>query len=369
MASTFQVTLRTIDRIWPHPSADRLELASVKGLAYQFCIQKGVYTEGERVVYFPVDSLLPQWIIDALGLWGKDEAGVVTRDDMGRVTKTMLVGVEQNRLRTCVMRGEISQGMIAPAKELPIIDADTLIGTDVTLLLGVRKYDAPESMFPGAVMHPMIECVGVYDLEGADNYLEIVDLLMDIPVCVTEKLEGTNTACVRTDDGRLAVLTRTCEIEEIPGEPNTYWDCARKSGFLDVVKDIPAPTFPAAAVAIRSELIGPGVQKNIYGLKTAELRCFDIKVGTDYLSVDDWLRYIPEARRVPVLAQGVTLRDWLAGRTIAEASNGKSVLDPNRLREGIVIKPMVEQTVLWPNGSNRRLILKQRSPQYLAKEK
>lgn len=377
MSSTFQVTVRTLDRIWPHPGADRLELGSVAGLAYQFCLQKGLYTVGQKVIYFPVDSQLPQWIIDTLDLWGKDESGQVIRDAAGRVTRTMLVGEGQNRVHTVALRGEISQGMVCPLEELryaaKVRDVDpkglpSEDGADVTAVLGVTKYDAPESLYPGAVLHPMIDAVGVYDIEGADNYLDIVNLLMDIPVCVTEKLEGTNMAVVRTEDYRLAVLTRSCEIEEIPGEPCTYWDVARESGFTDYVKVIPAPSFPASAVAMRAELIGPGVQKNIYALKKATLRCFDIKVGDRYLDVEEWLHWVPKQYQVPVLAKGITLREWLAGRTLQEASNGKSVL-ADRLREGIVIKPMVEQKVLWSTGSIRRLILKQRSPQYLSKEK
>jgi len=78
---------------------------------------------------------------------------------------------------------------------------------------------------------------------------------------------------------------------------------------------------------------------------------------------------IPEHMRVPTIAYDVVLRDWLAGRTIQEASNGRSLLAKDRLREGIVIVPMVEQKIQWKDLSMKRLMIKQRSPQYLAKEK
>ena len=73
--------------------------------------------------------------------------------------------------------------------------------------------------------------------------------------------------------------------------------------------------------------------------------------------------------QAPTLGYNVTLREWLNGRTIQEASNGKSLLAPDRLREGIVVVPMVEQKVQWGDLSVKRLMLKQRSPAYLAKEK
>ena len=121
--------------------------------------------------------------------------------------------------------------------------------------------------------------------------------------------------------------------------------------------------------AVRGEYIGPGCGRgNYYDLKAPELRVFDIKVGTRYLPVQQVTGRVLTSERVPVLAEGVTLREWLDSRSLPEASNGMSVLNPNRLREGIVIKPMVEGLVDFGVGDpNRRLILKPRSPKYLAK--
>ena len=66
---------------------------------------------------------------------------------------------------------------------------------------------------------------------------------------------------------------------------------------------------------------------------------------------------------VPVLHVG-TLREWLDGKTIKEASNGESELHPV-LREGVVIRPLEEQR----DDKFGRIIIKQRSPEYLAKSK
>ena len=56
-------------------------------------------------------------------------------------------------------------------------------------------------------------------------------------------------------------------------------------------------------------------------------------------------------------------RDMLEA-SIKEASNGISLLAPGKLREGIVIVPEEEG---WSQRLGGRLILKQRSPNYLAK--
>ena len=406
MASTFEVTVRTIDKIWPHPSADRIELLSLKGLGYQLCGQKGLYHVGQKVVYFPVDSQLPPAIIDKLELYGKDEAGNVIRDEMGRATKTMLVGDNQSRIHTVSLRGEISQGFISPLEELlsemsfevqetrditnpapsgefQEVDPSSIPdGTDVTVLLGVTKYDAPESILKGAKLLAFPDGVTPFDVESAGNYPDVVELLMDTLVWITEKLEGTNHGLIRLPEGRHAVCARNNEVEELPldeldenGKPHPRypgWEAVRSryaEPWQILLEQIPRPEFPIVPVAIRGELIGPGVPKSFYPVKEPVLRCFAIKVGPHYLDAEVVRGIIPQHMQVPTLAYNVTLREWLAGRTLAEASNGKSLLAPDRLREGIVVVPMVEQKIQWPNGSIKRLMLKQRSPAYLAKEK
>ena len=62
-----------------------------------------------------------------------------------------------------------------------------------------------------------------------------------------------------------------------------------------------------------------------------------------------------------------TLRTWLKGKTIKEASNGPSTLKPDVRREGIVIKPVQELYAEF-GGRSQRVILKQRSPEYLNAE-
>ena len=113
--------------------------------------------------------------------------------------------------------------------------------------------------------------------------------------------------------------------------------------------------------------------KNIYKLEEHCVYLFDILVGTgvnkryldgrDYLGITrDRLRGVNQ-RIAPLIATDVVLKDWLDGRSVQEASNGKSLLRSKTKREGIVITPMVEQQD--PNVG--RLILKMRSPDYLAK--
>src|SRR5215470_1276464 len=98
--STFAVTVERIGRIWKHDNADLLEMASLEGKAYDFVVGKGDFQSGDTVIYFPVDSLLPDWICSRLNLTGK------------------LAGRDKNRVKTVRLRGNISQGVVCNPRQL-----------------------------------------------------------------------------------------------------------------------------------------------------------------------------------------------------------------------------------------------------------
>jgi hypothetical protein len=70
---------------------------------------------------------------------------------------------------------------------------------------------------------------------------------------------------------------------------------------------------------------------------------------------------------VPCLCLGDTLKEWLDGQTVQEASDGPSRLNLNKKREGVVIKLMKEDRETQLDGFSGRLFIKQRGPKYLAK--
>jgi ATP-dependent RNA circularization protein (DNA/RNA ligase family) len=99
-------------------------------------------------------------------------------------------------------------------------------------------------------------------------------------------------------------------------------------------------TGPDAQFAIQGELIGPGIQGNIYKLSKPEFHVFDVYnvVHGDYLK--------PVYRRalvqrmglthVPVLNEGTALPGGVD--ILLEFAEGKSRLNPAQEREGIVFK-------------------------------
>jgi len=347
--SLFKVCIETIGWVGPHPNADRLDLAKVTGLAFQFCIGKDEYKVGDRVLYIPIDSVLPDNIIEKLNI------------------RNFLAGAKKNRIKTVQLRGQISQGLVCKPGAVDL-EGDLIPGEDLAPTLGITKYEPPEIFQAGARLLPLPDGLGRYDIEGADRFMNIIELLMDQPVYITEKLEGSNESILNADPEPVVCQHGNLILLDDPTQPNSYVDTARNQGLFTMVREIQVKVDEGSTAALRGELLGPGIQKNIYALKKHEIRMFDVKIGHQYLDAETFEAAIPENQRVPVISKGKTLREWLAGRTVQEASNGMSLLNPKIRREGIVIKPMVEQCVDFGDGHLQRLIIKQRSPEYLAKE-
>lgn len=346
--STFAVTIERIASIWPHSNADRLELARLASMTFQFAVAKGIYQSGDQVVYFPLDSLLPQDLIDRLGLDGK------------------LSGKQKNRIKTVRLRGEISQGVVAPIAE--VLPAGQYVeGQDVTTVLGVEKYEPPAVVDTNGRLTALPATVGVYDIEGADRFPDVAEALMDVPAIITEKLEGSHFAATLEADGTFSVSQRRHRIEPVPGAEHTWWKVARQMDLRAKCEALMAAYPGAQVVTLRGEMVGPRIQGNIYGLADHRVYLFEAEINGQAISAPEFAALIVQMewadQAVPHLLRAeTTLREWLAGRSVAKASNGASQINPSVAREGIVIRPAAEG---WHDRIGR-LIIKQRSPEYLA---
>lgn len=352
--SDFAVEVRRIESITQHDNADRLEIGRVEGLDFQFIVGKGEYEPGDWVVYFPVDSVLPQSLIEKLGI-------------------KHLSGKQQNRVKTVKLRGKISQGVVIPAND--VFEAVRCIGVfsigdDVTEILGVTKYEPPPVFENGANLLPLPYGMNPYDIQGYERYPEAVAQLMDMKCEITEKLEGMNFSITVNVHGEVWVNQRNFTIQEIDGHEHAFWATARKMGVIEAAhRCLGAYSYPAETLTLYGEFLGPNVQGNYYRLMKHTIRFYDITAGYRFLSPNDAYTHTVHSGAnlsmpwVPTLWHGM-LREYLQGRTIAEASNGPSAFNPSVAREGIVIKPL--DTMCYSKEMQGRLIIKKRSPEYLA---
>lgn len=363
----FDVTLRRIAEVIPHPNADRLDIVHLEDYDYDSIVQKGQLAAGEMVIYFPVDSQLPADFIQALGLEGKLSHGM-PGDDGVRL---------QNRVKTAKLRGIVSQGIVAKPQALPLtpdIQAyfeTAKAGSSVTEILGIVKYEPPTIAGKDGTLVGLPDRVSKYDLESAQSYASVVAHLLagNTRVMVTEKIEGSHWFVTRTRDGGYGVGQRNYLIEPVPGQEHIWHRAARIGGFEGVTQAL-LDQFPdVERVTIRGELVGPGITGNYYNLQAFRIYVFEIEFDGEPVNVTLFKSLVDSLNltMVPLLAYDVTLAEALvaAGQESVKAfSNGPSALSPKHLREGIVIRPMDELNDETLGG---RLILKQRSPDYLAK--
>lgn len=364
--STFAVTMEIIGEVSPAENSDNLDLVRLESKDYQFITQRGLYEVGDVVVYFPVDSLLPMWIVEALGLEGKLAHGAVPENE----------GEERlrNRVKTIKLRGNLSQGVVCTADVLmdanKHLDRKIFKQNDVTADLGVVKYEPPVISSHTGDLIAMPEMVSTYDIEGAQNHPEVVQMLMQVPVYITEKMEGSNWWCSIDQLGNIMVGQRNYAIKPVEAGEHDWWKVFRVGGYEQALRDMAhelsnmtgEPTLQR--LTLRGEIIGPGVQGNYYKLKDHKVLLFEIERNGKPLKASRFVELTTEhdLEVVPTLAYNVSLQSWLKGRSVVEASNGQSELI-QRKREGIVIKPVNERL----DANLGRVFIKQRSPEYLAK--
>lgn len=161
--ANFAVTVERLQAIEPHPNADRLDLAVVG--EYRSIIRKGQHAEGDLVAYIPEASILPDVLIEEMGLTGR------------------LAGKQANRVKAIRLRGIVSQGLCYPARE------GWVEGQDVTEELGIIKYEPRLPAHMGGVIYNASRdrCLR-YDVE---NWKRWPDVLQDgEEVQFTEKIHG-----------------------------------------------------------------------------------------------------------------------------------------------------------------------------------
>jgi RNA ligase (TIGR02306 family) len=342
----FGVTKETISEINVHPNADKLEIAKLKNCSFQFIIGKAQLKVGDEVLYFPIDSLVPENVQEILKIKGK------------------LSSPNSSRIKTVRLRGSISQGLVGKLESFNDLISSEMTSEEITEKLGVTKYEPPAIMCKNADLRSLPFGLNVYDIEGCERYGDVVDMLMEQNVIVTEKMEGSNFS-ITYNGSDLYVNQRRHSIFQKDGEEHTWWRVAKEQDFTNLIKKIQSKYGYGTVVTLYGEMVGPSIQGNIYKFPDNRIYLFDMNVNGAWVNHKDFMNTLTEfganKYHVPILSEGKTLKEFLNGKKISEVSNGNSVF-AETLREGIVIKPEIEQVI----HSFGRLIVKQRDQQYLA---
>ena len=344
-------SIQSIAQVEPIENADAIE--RVRVLGWWVVCKKGEYTVGDQVVYCEVDSLLPERpdfeFLRASSFKPAIEEG-------GK-----LVRQAGFRIRTVKLRGQISQGICFPLSILPN-DVSHDLGDDVTETLNIVKYEPPlPSGLTGRVKGGFPGFLSKTDETRVQVLESVLEQHRGKSFVMTEKVDGASfTAFLR--DGEFGICSRNLWMDETD-DNNVAARLA--TSFRLKVKLESIQTKYGFQPAIQGELLGPGIQKNKYGLGGVELRIFNlIDIATlrcvdhaDFAGMLDTvdLNAVPE---VGVIELNHTVDE------LVKLSIGKSLLNKNVQREGLVFRPLVEEHEPTLGG---RLSFKVINPKFLLK--
>lgn len=361
--STHRVEVVKIDEILPHGNADRLELAKIMG--WQVVTGKGNFQPGQLALYIPVDSILPNSL------------------EMRLFPVGSKITLKKGRVRSIKIRGQMSQGMIIPLADLNdelialgkldflgdgIGHAQFKEGEDWAEDLGVTKYEPPEVSAPAMMRAKQASKNQINpnfkkytDIENIKWYTNV--FAEGEQVYISEKLHGTSARygyVPRHFQGfmapvRAAVVgflakwgivkshqfvfgSRNCQLHT---GTNKSWYKEDVYSKILLQEDIKAKLQPGECVY--GEIVGHNIQKNYtYGCKEGEhmFYVYDVMVDGKWLDYPAFTRYCSDRKFNPV--PKLYVGPW-SQEVHMKYRDGDSTLGGQKIREGIVVKPVVDE--------------------------
>lgn len=303
--------------IQPIPGADAIVVATVKG--WKVVVKVNEYKVGDLAVYYEIDSFLP----------------IRPQFEFLRKSSYKRMGSSEGfRLKTIRLRGQISQGLLTP---IPEGISNPKEGDDLTEALDIVKYEPPipaqlagkiKGTFPSFI--PKTDEIRIQNFESEVGFSPVGERAY-----VTEKLDGTSFTCY-FNNGVFGVCGRNWELTET--SDNSLWRMANVLQLKDKM------TKHGKNIALQGELVGAGINGNLYGLSDHKLFFFtgyDIDKGRRmFFDELEWVLFGLQLQMVPLLEK--------YGFVIPNESNivdymlkyaeGKSVLNMEVDREGVVVR-------------------------------
>jgi len=346
--STTTITCEKIDLVRNHLNADRLDI--VKVLGYHIVTGRDEFKEGDKVIYFPPDILIPEQVSTALGVTKYLKESFYPGDN----EKTRC------RVSACRIRGVASYGFVILATE------GLEVGTDVTNMYQGHKYIPPVTNHGDAARD--LPNFHIYtDIENIQRYPKMIE--EGTLVRITEKIHGSSNRLgyVKDENGHMMFVAgshrRRLKSEYESGVPSMYWEPMTVE--MQTLLTTISSHYYSADVIIFGEIFGPRVQDLEYGQNKKTFRVFDISVNGSYLDWND-IKYWASFNKftlVPLLYTGEFNSNLIEELTSGPTTFHKldaPVKSKFKGREGIVITPLKEQV----DQCGNRVILKSVSVDY-----
>lgn len=350
-------TIQTIKEIVDITGKDRIGLAVFDNVGFKVIVSKTELKAGDKVIYFEVDSLLPdqpEFEFLRSRCWNDKFQG--------------------HRIRAMKMGGIYSEGLALPISHFPsIITTKLNDGFDITSLLSVRKYD-PEAIEEercarlreekrkskrwaitkwlltfvwfrwlyftlDRLMAPKKKntwpkFIHKTDETRVQSLTYVFEHFQGLDIYVTEKLDGQSVTFAIADK-EFYVCSRNFRLKR---DDSKYWYTATKYAIEKTLRQ--AVKDYGFDIAIQAEQCGPGIQGNKYGFEDTEIyifNIFNVKSGSYFglLEIQEFCQRYNLAM-VPLIEQRKF--DWTSVEQLLQYADGYSIKNKKTLREGIVIR-------------------------------
>lgn len=309
--SMLVVSVTTIQSIKPHPDPETTALDIATVLGWQCVVKKGQYHIGQKVVFFPPDTVLPNEVAERLGVSNY---------------------LSNGRVRTIKLRGEYSFGLVI----LP--EHDWAEGENVADYYGATKYEPPVRTTAGDAEqdHPLF--LPYTNLENLRNFPDI--LVPGELVVVTEKLHGTNCRWGSIDGEEMAGSHRLRRKRPENLMASLYWLPFIHKGVQHLLTGLQKDGH--RQIIFYGEVVGPRVQTLTYGQPKPTFYVFDLLLDwkwMDYASLESLCDFY----RVPMVPTLGIIR--FSMEHVARMAEGTTTLmsTKSHIREGVVVAPCEER--------------------------
>lgn len=317
-------SVQQVEWIKPIPDADQIELLGVLG--WQVVVRKDLdYRPGDMVVYFEIDSVLPN---------------LPAFEEMQRGKP---YSARAARLKSVRFRGQISQGYVRHIADV-LPDEVYECGDDVTELIGVTKYEPPAPTDTAALAGHWIPGIPKTDETRIQSEPKLIAALTGQPYVITVKLDGQSATYGLDADGEFWACSRNFRLKPPNGN---YWAMVEKYPGLRHLASL--------GLYVQGELCGPGIQKNRLGLTEPDLFVFDIYDGNraEYLTYDAMASVCQMfgLKTAPLFERGVKFN--YSAEQLLHLAEGH--YDSGKDREGLVIRSR-DRKISFKAISNRFLL-------------
>jgi RNA ligase (TIGR02306 family) len=251
----------------------------------------------------------------------------------------------------------IANGVLKENEE----NKDELIGYDVTALLGIQRYETASTVGSHDIGRPFPSFIPKTDQERIQNLGSDLNEWKEKRLSweVTEKIEGTSCTIYYDGPGdygttdteeMFGVCSRNLDLtppkeKNESSRPVIYWQIEKQNNIIQKIKD------SGRRLAVQGEIIASGVQHNLYGLKSHEIKFYVF----DIYDLEK-KSYLPPVERrdlceqfglvhAPIISDSIVIPIEKTMDTLIDEAEGNSKISNKGImeREGVIFKSNEER--------------------------